>query len=115
MRRHLLLIAALGLLGAACVSANDAPPRYQGAHAILQALAAQRESGEPAGTDAVSALLRDLRAYRAKAAGMPPEEAAKGWLSLADGYTTLSAPPGTQGPNGTPLQFQQILQALPPP
>lgn len=85
----------------------------QGAKAALNRLA--RRTASDAGLDAGAALRRDLEEYLKKAPGMPPPEAAQGWLALADRYMGLTSQQLAMQETGEPLGFADVLTALPPP
>jgi tetratricopeptide (TPR) repeat protein len=67
--------------------------------------------------DPIEVLRHDLEAFRDKAASLPPQEAARGWLALTDRYavTVKAANAGNQPEGREPLSFQEVLAVLPPP
>lgn len=72
----------------------------------------------PKTQDPTEVLRHDLEAFRDKAASLPPQEAARGWLALVERYsaTVKAANAGNQREGGMePLAFQEVLAALPPP
>lgn len=83
---------------------------YRGAAAVLQPFTSPTAAEGPA---AALLLGRDLAAFRKTAGSLPPEEAARGWLALAERY----AKPGVPNVpfNGRQLEFSQVLACLPPP
>ena len=107
----LLLTLALGVAAGA---AQD----FKGADAALRQLAPREvgPDGKPERAGTAGDLERDLEQFRLQAPSMPPAEAARAWLALADRYFALAPQELAIGASvGEPLTFAAVVAALPPP
>jgi tetratricopeptide (TPR) repeat protein len=109
--------AMAALLITATARPVHAADALQGAAAILKKVA--EKSGQAAEPDAkppseTARLRADLTNFTARVATLPPAEAARGWLALADRFDKL--PVDFTGMNRErPLEPMELLHALPPP
>lgn len=106
-----LCVAIAGLC--AVVYAVD----YLGADGVLQQVAEHNaKPGEKSDADAQSKFREELKAFSKAATQLPPSEAAKQWLELADRAVKLQQQASLNYvPGSTPIEFNDLLGALPPP
>lgn len=96
------------------------PPEYLGAAAALakaDVLPAAVKEKSPAARDAEK-LIADLEAFQGRAGAMPANEAAAGWLALADRYIAVAAALAEgrdDSFSNEGLRFDAVLKAMPPP
>ena len=117
-RTVFVVVAAVGSVHDSPVTVLGAES-YLGAEAVLNKLAEQ--AAAPADTDsaektAAARWRQDVKLLRARAAVLPPKDAAGGWLALMDRLYELTrsfTPEDVQG--GEPPGFRDLLAALPPP
>ncbi|HVR35945.1 MAG TPA: tetratricopeptide repeat protein [Methylomirabilota bacterium] len=104
----LLLACGIGLTRAA----DD----YLGAETVLQRAIEEREAPESDELTPAAELKRDLAAFREAANQLPPDEAARQWMALADRFRSLD-PAGWTGSSRSdpPPQFKDLIDVLPPP
>jgi hypothetical protein len=107
-----LLTVFLVGASAARLAAQD----YQGAAAALRELTSREAAQARAEATPAGALRKDVEAFPAKAAALPALEAAGGWIALMERYLALDPAAQFQpGDEDGPLQFTNVLAALPPP
>lgn len=108
------IVGLFALVGAAPLAAQD--QQFRGAEAALKALTMPAAADKPKATDPASTFREDLRPFRERVATLPPKEAAAGWLALVERYLQLQPNPEALADAASqPLQFQEVLAALPPP
>jgi len=106
------ILGLFAVVGAAPLAAQD--QKLQGAAAALKALN-RAAADKPKATDPVAAFREDLRPFRERVATLPPKEAATRWLALVERFLQLKPNPEAVDLNFEPMQFQEVLEAMPPP
>jgi len=118
MKNHLTKwgwITAIIIGTSAAVQAAD----YLGADGVLQQVVERNAKPEenPPGGDEQTKLRDELKAFSRAATNMAPAAAAKQWLELVDRAVKMQRPGAANisVPGFTPAQFEDLLDALPPP
>lgn len=115
---HVVTATGLSILFSSL--AVHAADELRGAAAILGEVAA-RTGAEAAAVakplSPVAVLRRDLSNFTARVSTLAPSEAARAWLALADRQGKVVSPVqfGEEGLDAPPVQFAEVIAALPPP
>jgi tetratricopeptide (TPR) repeat protein len=90
---------------------------YLGAAAVLGKIADQsaKPSDDKGKTNEQSRLKADLAAFQTNSISLPPTEAARNWLGLADRLAKLQPSTGIYNPPDQSVGWQNLVEALPPP